>query len=89
MRSRDRVLLSLEKVYREAFQAAEKRGDKDEMARLDLEYQRDQLQLEVLLDVRELLSPPQEDSEEDASLVEKGSALLDKARSIRKITRLR
>ena len=88
MRSRDRVLQSLEKVYREAFQSAEGRSDKDEMARLDFEYQRDQLQLEVLLDVRELLSPPVE-PEEDESLVDKGSALLDKARSIRTITRLR
>ena len=88
MRSRDRVLQSLENVYREAFQSAEGRDDKDEMARLDFEYQRDQLQLEVLLDVRELLSPPAE-PQEDESLVDKGSALLDKARSIRKITRLR
>lgn len=89
MRSRDRVLQSLENVYREAFQAAEGRGDKDEMARLDLEYQRDQLNLEVLLDVRGLLTPPDEPEEEETSLVEKGSALLDKARTIRKITRLR
>jgi len=88
MRGRDRVLQSLENVYREAFQSAEDRSDKAEMARLDFEYQRDQLQLEVLLDVRELLSPPVE-PEEDKSLVDKGSALLDKARSIRKITRLR
>ena len=34
MRSRDRVLQSLENVYREAFQSAEGRDDKDEMARL-------------------------------------------------------
>ena len=89
MRSRERVLKSLENVYRDAFQSAEGRGDKNEMSRLDLEYQRDQLNLEVLLDVRELLSPPAESEEEEASLVEKGSALLDKARTIRKITRLR
>jgi hypothetical protein len=88
MRSRDRVLQSLENVYREAFQSAEGRSATDEMARLDFEYQRDQLQLEVLLDVRELLSPAVE-PDEDESLVDKGSALLDKARSIRSITRLR
>ena len=88
MRGRDRVLQSLENVYREAFQSAEDRSAKDEMARLDFEYQRDQLQLEVLLDLRELLAPPVE-AEEDESLVDKGSALLDKARSIRNITRLR
>jgi len=90
MRSRDRVLQSLENVYREAFQSAEGRNDKDEMARLDFEYQRDQLQLEVLLDVREALSLAEEPAEaEKESLVDKGSAFLDKARSIRKITRLR
>ena len=88
MRNRERVLQSLEKVYLEAFQAADERGDKDEMTRLDFEYQRDQLQLEVLLDLRELLSPAEE-TEDPASLVDKGSALLDKARSIRKITSLR
>lgn len=88
MRSRDRVLQSLEKVYREAFLAAEERGDREEMARLDFEYQRDQLHLEVMLDVRALLSPPDEEGD-DPGIVEKGSALLEKARSIRKITRLR
>ena len=88
MRDRDRILQSLEKVYREAFQAAEGRGDKEQMGRLDFEYQRDQLHLEVLMDIRDQLSPPEAD-EEDPGLVEKGSALLEKARSIRKITRLR
>ena len=89
MRSRERVLNSLENVYREAFQAAEGRGDKDEMARLDFGYQRDQLQLEILLDLRELLSPPEEADAAKKSLVDKGSELLDKARSVKKITRLR
>ncbi len=80
MRSRDRVLQSLEKVYRSAFTAADDEGDRALMARLDLEYQRDQLQLEVLLDVRELLMPAEED---------KTTSLLEKAQKIRKLTRLR
>ena len=88
MRNRERVLQSLENVYLEAFQAADARGDKSEMARLDLEYQREQLRLEVLLDIRELLAPPEPETAE-GSLVDKGSALLDKARTLRKITRLR
>jgi hypothetical protein len=83
MRERERILQSLEKVYRGAFAAAEEAGDAARMARLDLDYQRDQLHLEVLLDVRELLTPeppPQED---------KTTSLLEKAQRIRRLTKLR
>lgn len=80
MRSRERVLQSLENVFRAAFAAAERAGDAAMMERLDLEYQRDQLHLEVLLDIRDLLQPEAEDQT---------SSLLDKAKSLRKLTRLR
>ena len=80
MRSRDRVLQSLEKVYRGAFSAAEEAGDADMMARLDIGYQRDQLELELLLDIRDLLTP----EEKDAT-----TSLLEKAQQIRKLTKLR
>lgn len=80
MRSRDRVLQSLENVYRGAFTEAEKGGDSGAMSRLDLDYQRDQLQLEVLLDIRELLAPETQD---------KTISLLEKAQSLRKLTKLR
>ncbi len=84
MRHRDRVLQSLEGVYREAFRVAQERGDQPEMTRLDTEYQRDQIHLEVLLDIRDLLSaPPQEPKEE------KGSSLLEHAQALRRLTRLR
>lgn len=80
MRERERILQSLEKVYRAAFAAAEQAGDKETMARLDLEYQRDQIHLEVLLDIRELLvsQPP-----------EKTTSLLETAQQIRNLTKLR
>jgi len=81
MRSRSRVLQSLEGVYREAFEDARGRDDKPAMARLELEYQRDQIQLEVLLDIRDLLSAPVSE--------EKGSSLLEKAQALRQITKLR
>ena len=81
MRSRDRVLNSLEAVYREAFNAAKDREDAGEMTRLDVEYQRDQLHLEVMLDIRDLLSAPDEE--------EKESSLLEKAQALRKMTKLR
>jgi Spy/CpxP family protein refolding chaperone len=80
MRSRDRILQSLENVFRDAFVAAEASDDQAEMARLDLEYQREQLRLEVLLDIRELLTPEPED---------KTVSLLEKAQSIRRLTKLR
>lgn len=80
MRNRERVIQSLENVYRESFTAAEAAGDAERMSRLDLDYQRDQLQLEVLLDIRDLLKPEIED---------KTISLLEKAQSIRKLTRLR
>ncbi len=80
MRSRDRVLQSLENVYRGAFTAAEEAGDTVAMAKLDVEYQRDQLQLEVLLDVRDLLAPEAED---------KTISLLEKAKTLRRLTKLR
>ncbi len=83
MRSRDRVLKSLENVYRGAFTAAEDAGDKETMARLDLEYQRDQVHLEVLLDIRDLLTTEEPDG------VDKTTSLLEKAQKIRKLTRLR
>lgn len=80
MRSRDRVLQSLENVYRSAFSAAEEAGEGDKMASLDVDYQRDQLQLEVLLDIRDLLTPEIQD---------KTISLLEKAQSIRRLTKLR
>jgi len=82
MRDRERILQSLEKVYRGAFTAAEAAGDTARMERLDLEYQRDQLGLEVLLDIREMLQP-------EAPPEEKTKSLLEKAQQIRRLTKLR
>lgn len=82
MRARDRVLQSLENVYRGAFGAAEDAGDAGEMQRLDLEYQRDQLHLEVLLDIRDLLTPEPE-------VEDKTTSLLEKAQQLRRLTKLK
>lgn len=80
MRSRERVLQSLENVYRDAFNAADAEDDRAAMARLDLEYQRDQLHLEILMDIRELLTPEQPDQT---------TSLLEKAQQLRRLTKLR
>lgn len=84
MRQRERVLQSLESVYRDAFEAARERGDQAEMARLDLEYQRDQLHLELLLDIRGLLAEPAP----KAAAEGKETSILEKAQSLRKLTKL-
>lgn len=89
MRHRRRVLDSLEATYREAFDRAKERDDGDEMTRLDLDFQRDQLQLEVLLDIRDLLIPGEPASEKEGrSILEEGSALIEKAGALRRMTRL-
>ena len=82
MRDRERILQSLEKVYRGAFSAAEEAGDAAQMARLDLEYQRDQVHLEVLLDIRDLLEPT-------TAVEDKTTSLLEKAQKLRQLTKLR
>lgn len=84
MRQRERVLQSLDSVYRDAFEGAKERGDRAEMARLDLEYQRDQLHLELLLDIRELLSTPAAAQPAES----KDTSILEKAQSLRKLTKL-
>ncbi len=57
-RPRDRILANLETIYREAYERAKTAGDERRMLDLDAAYQREQLLLEVLLDVRDALTPP-------------------------------
>ena len=54
-RSRDRILQNLDTMYREAFERAKTTGDDAQMATLDFAYRREQLYLEVLLDIREAI----------------------------------
>ena len=89
MRDRRRILDSLEATYREAFAAAKQRDDLATMARLDLDFQRDQLHLEVLLDIRDVLAPVEEETPKERSLLQEGSALIEKAGALRRIVRLR
>ena len=82
MRSRSKVVASLESLYREAFDQAAASDDAAHMEALDFRFQRDQVFLEVMLDIRDGLAhlAPQ-DSEDEPSL-------LDRARAIRKFTKL-
>lgn len=54
-RSRDRIMENLETMYREAFERAKTNGDDTQMATLDFAYRREQLYLEILLDIREAM----------------------------------
>ena len=52
-RSRERIMANLETMYREAFDRAKTTGDDAQMATLDFAYRREQLYLELLLDIRD------------------------------------
>ena len=54
-RTRDRIMANLDTMYREAFERAKESGDDSQMATLDFAYRREQLYLEVLLDIREAI----------------------------------
>ncbi len=82
MRERSRIIGTLETVYREAYGKAERSGDRPRMAALDFGFQRDQVMLEVMLDLRDALLLGQDDDPKAQS------SLLDKAMAIRKFTRL-
>ena len=56
MRPRDHILSNLEQTYREQYEVARKSQQTHRMAELDAGYQRDQLMLEVLCDIRDLLA---------------------------------
>lgn len=85
MRQREQILDSLERVYRKALADAEARGDDEAMEALDFRFQRDQIGLEVLLDVRELLLSRGDGASEEGAV----DGLLDTAQKIRNLTRLR
>ncbi len=83
MRARKRVIGSLEKVYTEAYEKASAADDRPRMEELEFGFQRDQVMLEVMLDLRDALSTLQEESAPDEP------SLLDRARAIRDFTKLR
>lgn len=85
MRDRERIVSNLEDMYREAYGRAREEDDGEEMAALDLRFQRDQLFLEALLDIRALLGSTTEPAREE----EREESLLEKAEKLRRITRLR
>jgi len=82
-RKRQQILDNLDAVYREAYGRAEGAHDARLMADLDAAYQREQLLLEVLLDIRDALAGPASPAREP------GPDPVTALETIRRITRLR
>ncbi len=80
-RSRDRIVANLESIYREAYDRAKAAGDAQRMQDLDASFQREQLVLEVLLDVRDALLT--------SGKAPASGAAMDKLDALRRLARLR
>jgi hypothetical protein len=80
MRSRDRILANLESIYRESYERAKTAGEGARMIDLESAYMRDQLMLEILLDIRDLFS---------VAPAASGGSALDKLEAIRRLTKPR
>ena len=87
-RPRDRILSNLESIYREAYERAKAASDQVRMADLDAAYQREQLLLEVLLDIRDALTALPAAAEPGAAKTP-GPDPIAALETIRRITRLR
>ncbi|HEX6433359.1 MAG TPA: hypothetical protein VFZ87_03925 [Gemmatimonadales bacterium] len=79
MRSRERILANLEAIYRESYDRAKQASDPGRMIDLDSAYMRDQLMLEILLDIRDLFS---------VAPAASGGSALEKLEAIRRLTKM-
>lgn len=82
MRSRDHILGNLETIYKESYDRAKSLGDQGRMVDLESAYMRDQLMLEILLDIRDLFSVA-------PAAASSGGSALEKLEAIRRLTKLR
>jgi hypothetical protein len=80
MRPRDRILANLETIYRETYDRAKAEGAAARMSDLENAYMRDQLMLEILLDIRDLFS---------VAPAASGGSALERLDSLRRLTKLR
>jgi len=81
LRPRERILANLEAIYREAYNKASAATDSERMEQLDSAYQREQLMLEVLLDIRDAMLA--------LGQAETSKSALEKLDALRKLTKLR
>jgi len=80
-RPRERILANLETIYREAYNQASAAEDKERMGQLDASFQREQLMLEVLLDIRDAMLA--------LGQAEDSKSALEKLDALRKLTKFR
>jgi hypothetical protein len=80
MRPRESILANLESIYRESYDRAKATEDAGRMIDLESAYMRDQLMLEILLDIRDLFS---------VAPAASGGSALEQLEAIRRLTRLR
>jgi hypothetical protein len=80
MRSREKILGNLEQIYRETFDQARQTENAGRMIDLDNAYVRDQLMLEILLDIRDLfaVSP--------AAPATSGKSAIEQLQALRRLT---
>ena len=79
MRPRDAVLGDLETIYQASFDAAKKAEQPRRAEELDNAYQRDQLMMEILMDIRDLLA------RQPAS--PQGQGVIDQLEALRRIAK--
>jgi hypothetical protein len=82
VRSRDRILENLESIYRESYDRARKEGQDTRMVDLENAYMRDQLMLEILLDIRDLFSVA-------PAAPNTGGSALEKLEALRRFTKFK
>jgi hypothetical protein len=82
MRSRDRILGNLEAIYRESYDRAKAATDEARMVDLDNAYMRDQLMLEILLDIRDLFAVT-------PGAPAKGTTAIEKLEALRRLAKFR
>jgi hypothetical protein len=80
MRSRDKILANLEAIYRETYDRARDVDDARRMGDLENSYMRDQLMLEILLDIRDLFAVA-------PAATQQGSSALEKLEALRRLAR--
>ena len=80
MRPRDRILANLETIYRETYDRAKAEGAAARMSDLENSYMRDQLMLEILLDIRDLFA---------VAPAASGGSALERLESLRRLAKLR
>jgi hypothetical protein len=78
MRSRERILSNLESIYRESYDRAKAAGEQGRLVDLESAYMRDQLMLEILLDIRDLFA---------VAPAAAGGSALERLEAIRRLAR--